>query len=137
MGVPDLGKVLIAARRREPRSDLTTLPAQAKIDGHPMEHARAISYFAILATAGHDSTAHTTATTMWVLAEQPALFARLKAESTLIPNFVEEAIRWATPVKHFVRHATADCTLAGQAIGKGDRLYLSYPSGNRDETEFD
>ncbi len=128
---------LIAERRRVPQSDLATLLAQAEVHGQPLEHARAISYFAILATAGHDSTAHTTATAMWILAEQPALFARLKAEPALIPAFVEEAIRWATPVKHFVRHATAACTLAGQSIAPGDRLYLAYPSGNRDEAEFD
>lgn len=128
---------LIEERRREPRDDLATLIAHAEIDGGPMAHSRAISYFAILATAGHDSTAHTTATAMWVLAEQPELFAALKSDPALIPNFVEEAIRWTTPVKHFVRHATADCTLAGQSIAKGDRLYLSYPSGNRDEAEFD
>ena len=128
---------LIAARRRAPQSDLATLLAQAEVHGQPLEHARVISYFAILATAGHDSTAHTTATAMWTLAEQPALFARLKAEPALIPAFVEEAIRWATPVKHFVRHATAACTVAGQSIAPGDRLYLAYPSGNRDEAEFD
>lgn len=128
---------LIAARRREPREDLATLIATARIAGEPMAHSRAISYFAILATAGHDSTAHTTATAMWELAEQPALFAALKAEPALIPNFVEEAIRWTTPVKHFVRHATAATELAGQHIAQGDRLYLSYPSGNRDEREFD
>ena len=128
---------LIAERRRAPQSDLATLLAQAEVHGQPLEHARAISYFAILATAGHDSTAHTTATAMWTLAEQPALFARLKAEPTLIPAFIEEAIRWATPVKHFVRHATAPCTVAGQSIAPGDRLYLAYPSGNRDEAEFE
>lgn len=128
---------LLDARRREPMDDLATLIANAEIDGGPMTHSRAISYCAILATAGHDSTAHTTATAMWELAENPTLFAALKADPGLIPNFVEEAIRWTTPVKHFVRHATADCTLAGQAIARGDRLYLSYPSGNRDEAEFD
>ncbi|MBX9604994.1 MAG: cytochrome P450 [Gammaproteobacteria bacterium] len=128
---------LIEERRRTPQDDLATLIANAEIDGEPMAHSRAISYFAILSTAGHDSTAHTTATAMWVLAENPDLFAALKADAALIPNFVEEAIRWTTPVKHFVRHATADCTLAGKVIAKGDRLYLSYPSGNRDEAEFD
>lgn len=128
---------LIEARRREPADDLATLIANADIDGGPMAHSRAISYFAILATAGHDSTAHTTASAMWELAENPGLLARLQAEPALIPGFVEEAIRWTTPVKHFVRHATEDCELAGQAIARGDRLYLAYPSGNRDELEFD
>jgi len=133
----DYYSALLEARRREPKDDLATLIANAAIDGGPMAHSRAISYCAILATAGHDSTAHTTATAMWELAENPALLGALKADPSLIPNFVEEAIRWTTPVKHFVRHATADCTLAGQAIARGDRLYLSYPSGNRDDAEFD
>ena len=128
---------LIQERRREPKNDLATIIANAEIDGTPMQHSRAISYFAILATAGHDSTAHSTASAMWELAENPTLFEQLKSDQTLIPNFVEEAIRWTSPVKHFVRHATDDCEIAGQAISKGDRLYLSYPSGNRDDAEFD
>lgn len=128
---------LIDMRRLEPQGDLASIIANAEIDSEPMEHARAISYFAILCTAGHDSTAHSTATAMWELAENPELLAALQADHSLVPAFVEEAIRWTTPVKHFVRHATADCTLAGESIKKGDRLYLSYPSGNRDETQFE
>ena len=128
---------LIENRRKSPRDDLASLIANGAIDGEPLLHSRAISYFAILATAGHDSTAHTTATAMWLLAENPELFSALKTDTSLIPNFVEEAIRWTSPVKHFVRHATQDCELAGQSISKGDRLYLSYPSGNRDEVEFE
>jgi hypothetical protein len=73
---------------------------------------------------------------MAVLAERPDLLATLQAEPNLIAAFVEEAIRWATPVKQFIRHATADCEVAGVSIAKGDRLYLSYPSGNRDEAVF-
>ncbi|MEM8786234.1 MAG: cytochrome P450 [Pseudomonadota bacterium] len=128
---------LLAQRRAEPRDDLVTLIAQAEFDGAPIKRDRAVSYCAILATAGHDSTAHSTATGMWMLAENPDLFRALKEDRSLIPNFVEEAIRWTTPVKHFVRHATEDTNLAGQAIKKGDRLYLAYPSGNRDDAEFD
>ena len=128
---------LIEQRRADPKADFATAIANAEIDGGPMQHSRAISYFAILATAGHDSTAHSTAQAMWTLAEQPELFARIKRSPELIPAFVEEAIRWTTPVKHFVRHATADCEVAGRSIKKGDRLYLSYPSGNRDEAVFD
>ena len=128
---------LIKLRREEPKADLATTIANADIDGEPMQHSRAISYFAILATAGHDSTAHSTAQAMWTLAEQPELFAELKSKPELMPAFVEEAIRWTTPVKHFVRHATEDCEVAGRPIKKGDRLYLAYPSGNRDEAVFD
>jgi cytochrome P450 len=75
---------------------------------------------------------------LWALAERPDQFAQLKRDITgQLPQFIEESIRWVTPVKHFMRTATADATLAGQKIAKGDWLFLSYPSGNRDEEVFD
>ncbi len=136
-GLDEYYSKLIEHRRADPRNDLASLIANADINGGPMDHGRAISYFGILSTAGHDSTAHSSATGMWLLASQPDLFEQLKADQSLIPNFVEETIRWTTPVKHFVRHATRDCELSGKEITKGDRLYLAYPSGNRDDAEFE
>ncbi len=133
----DYDSALMAERRAQPRDDLATLIATAKIDGAPMEHNAAISYYAILSTAGHDSTSHATATAMSVLAERPDLLARLQAEPGFIAAFVEEAIRWTPPVKQFIRHATADCSVAGVPIAQGERLDLSYPSANRDETVFE
>jgi hypothetical protein len=61
----------------------------------------------------------------------------VKADPSLIPGLVDEAIRWTTPVKHFMRSATADTELAGRAIAKGDWLMLCYASGNRDEEVFE
>jgi cytochrome P450 len=54
-----------------------------------------------------------------------------------MPSFVDEAIRWTTPVRHFMRSATQDYELRGQTIKKDDWLMLLYPSGNRDEEVFD
>jgi cytochrome P450 len=71
------------------------------------------------------------------LAERPEQFARIKADPSLIGGLIDESIRWVTPVKHFMRTATADTELAGRKIAKGDWLFLAYPSGNRDETVFE
>lgn len=124
-------------RRACPRDDIASLIANGKIDGCPMEHRAMVSYFAIVSTAGHDTTAATTATGMWTLAEQPEMLERLKAEPKLIPGFVEETIRWASPVQQFVRSATADYEIRGRTIRKGDLVYLSYISANRDEEVFE
>ncbi len=124
-------------RRAKPRDDLASLIANGKINGEPMGHLEAMSYYIIAATAGHDTTSSTTAGALWALAENPAQFARVKADPSLIPGLIEESIRWVTPVKHFMRTATADAELAGQTIAKGDWMMLSYPSGNRDEAVFD
>lgn len=124
-------------RRANPRQDIASVIANGKINGEPLGHLEAMSYYIIAATAGHDTTSATTAGGMWALAENPDQFARLKADPSLIAGLIEESIRWVTPVKHFMRSATEDAELAGQKIAKGDWLMLSYPSGNRDETVFE
>lgn len=128
---------LVEARRANPKEDIATLIANAKINGESMEERKMISYFGILATAGHDTTSATTALGMKMLAENPDMLARLKDKPDLISSFVEECIRWGSPVQHFIRSATEDYVLRDQTIRKGDLLYISYLSANRDEEEFE
>jgi cytochrome P450 len=128
---------ITAARRAEPKDDLATVIANSKIDGQPISEFEALSYYVIVATAGHDTTSSSTAGAMWALAANPAEFAKVKANPALIPGLVEEAIRWTTPVKHFMRSATSDTELRGRKIAKGDWMMLCYASGNRDEDVFE
>ncbi|WP_342708800.1 cytochrome P450 [Bradyrhizobium sp. B124] len=123
-------------RRQNPRDDLATVIANAKIGGDYMPEHDQTSYYMIVATAGHDTTSSSTAGAIWALARDPAEFAKVKANPELIPGLVDEAIRWMTPVKHFMRSATADTELGGRKIAKGDWLMLCYASGNRDEEVF-
>lgn len=123
-------------RRAKPREDLCSVIANGQIEGQPLGHLEAMSYYIIAATAGHDTTSNTTAGGLWALAENPDQFARLKADPSLINSYLEESIRWVTPVKHFMRTATADAEVGGRKIAKGDWMMLSYPSGNRDESVF-
>jgi cytochrome P450 len=83
----------------------------------------------------------TTRNTMSGIAEGfdrfPQERAKLEADPSLIPNAVQECIRFVTPVAHMRRTATEDYTLDGQTIRKGDKVILWYKSANRDETVFD
>jgi cytochrome P450 len=128
---------LSAERRVSPREDLATLIANAKIDGAPLSDISAMGYYIIVAAAGHDTTSSSTAGAIWALAENPGEFAKVKADPSLIPSLVDEAIRWTTPVKHFMRTATANTEFGGRRIAKGDWLMLCYASGNRDEEVFE
>lgn len=128
---------VIADRRANPRDDLASVIATGTIDGAPIPEREALSYYVIVATAGHDTTSSSAAGGMAELAKAPAELAKLRADPALIPRFVEEAIRWTTPVKHFMRTATEDVELGGKTIRKGDGLALFYLSGNRDEAVFD
>ena len=130
-------KGITDARKAEPKGDVATVIANGKIDGEPINDFEAMSYYVIVATAGHDTTSSSTAGAVWALAQDPAEFTKVKADPSLIPGLVDEAIRWTTPVKHFMRSATADTEIGGRKIAKGDWLWLAYPSGNRDEEVFD
>jgi cytochrome P450 len=123
-------------RRKNPRDDLCSVIANGQVFGAPLGVLEAMSYYIIAATAGHDTTSSTTAGAMWALAEHPEQFKKVKANPAMIPGLVEESIRWVTPVKHFMRTATADAALDGRQIKKGDWIMLSYSSGNRDEAVF-
>jgi cytochrome P450 len=126
-----------ADRRANPRDDLASLIANSRIDGQPISDFEAMGYYIIVATAGHDTTSSSTAGALWALAENPGEFSKLKADLSLIPSLVDESIRWTTPVKTFMRTATADTTFADRDIRKGDWLMLCYASGNRDEAVFE
>lgn len=130
-------RALSEARRANPTDDLASLIANAEIDGQPLSDLEAMSYYIIVATAGHDTTSSSTATAMWELAKNPAELAKLKADPSLIPGLVDESIRWATPVKTFMRTATEDLEFAGRSLKKNDWLMLCYASGNRDEEVFE
>lgn len=128
---------ITADRRANPRDDLATVIANGVINGQPIPDREANGYYMIVATAGHDTTSASTCGAIMELAKNPALFARYRDGSADMAGLIEEAIRWTTPVQHFLRSATEDCELGGQAISKGDWLMLCYLSGNRDEAVFD
>jgi cytochrome P450 len=130
-------KAITDSRKAEPKGDLASVIANGQIAGAPISDFEAMSYYVIVATAGHDTTSSSTAGAIWGLCESPGEFAKLKADPSLIPGLVDESIRWVTPVKHFMRSASADYELRGRTIRAGDWLWLAYPSGNRDEEVFD
>jgi len=123
--------------RAQPAENINSLIANARIDGQYLTHRQLMGYYILVATAGHDTTSNTTAAALWALAERPEVLAQIKADPAQMNGFVEESIRWATPVKTFMRSATADTELRGRKIAKGDWILLSYHSANRDEEVFE
>ncbi|UZE47858.1 cytochrome P450 [Rhodopseudomonas sp. P2A-2r] len=124
-------------RRTHPQDDLASVIANASVDGAPISDLDVLSYYVTIATAGHDTTSSSTAGGMWALCENQDQFRRLQQDPSLLAGFIDEAIRWTTPVKHFMRSAAADTEIDGRPIRKGDWLMLCYASGNRDEAVFD
>jgi cytochrome P450 len=128
---------LTASRREHPTEDLASAIANAHVDGEPLSDVDTASYYVIVATAGHDTTSATIAGGLQALIEHPDQRQRLTDNLDLMPLATEEMIRWVTPVKEFMRTATEDTAVRGVPIAKGESVYLSYVSGNRDEEVFD
>jgi cytochrome P450 len=128
---------LTADRRASPTEDLASAIANAKIDGEYLNDIDCLSYYVIVASAGHDTTSAAISGGLLALIENQDQLARLKAKPELMGTAVEEMIRWTTPVKEFMRTATADTEVRGVPIKEGESVLLSYVSANRDEDIFD
>lgn len=124
-------------RRKNPTNDVSSVIANAKINNEQLGHLEAMSYYVIIATAGHDTTSSSTAGGILALIENPDQLLKLKNNPSLMTSAVEETIRWVTPVKNFFRTATQNYDLKDREIKKDDSILLCYPSGNRDEEIFD
>ena len=125
-----------AARREHPTEDLASAIANARIDGEPLSDIDTVSYYLIVATAGHDTTSATISGGLHGLVENPDQLRRLRDNLDLMPLATEEMIRWVTPVKEFMRTAAEDTTVRGVPIAAGESVLLSYVSANRDEDVF-
>jgi cytochrome P450 len=129
-------KDLTASRRQNPQEDVATVLANSTVNGAPIPDRELNGYYIIVATAGHDTTSASTAGAMMELARNPALFERFRSADVDKAGLIEEAVRWTTPVQHFMRSAVEDTELNGQKIKAGDWMMLCYASGNRDEAVF-
>jgi cytochrome P450 len=123
-------------RRQQPNDDLLSLIANSRVNGAPIPRDEANGYYVAIATAGHDTTSSSTAGGLHGMILYPENWEKVKADPTLISGLVDEAIRWTSPVKHFMRNAVQDTVVRGQAIRAMDRLMICYPSGCRDEEVF-
>ena len=127
-------------RRAAPAEDLVSVLATAGTeegsDGDTLSEPELAMFLIQLLVAGNETTRNLISAGLAALAEHPDQWAALRADPQLIPNAVEELLRWTTPVISFMRTATADTTVRGQAIAAGDPVLLLYTSANRDEEVF-
>ncbi len=128
---------VIEDRRRHPRDDLSTILANGKVNDGPMGELETVSYFITMAVAGHDTTSAAMGGGLWALAQRPDQWAQLRAHPELARLAADEMIRWVTPIKNFMRTATADYDLGGQRIAAGESIAMFYLAGNRDEEAFE
>jgi len=124
-------------RRANPRDDITSALMHAEVEGERLTSQEFGSFFILLVVAGNETTRNAISHGMKALTDHPdqrrAWWDDFEALSR---SAVEEIVRWATPVIHFRRTATADTEIRGMPIREGDKVVYWYNSANRDEDHF-
>jgi cholest-4-en-3-one 26-monooxygenase len=129
---------LAKQRQSDPRDDIVTKLINAEVDGDKLSEVEFDMFMLLLTVAGNETTRNTTSWGMHALLQNPDQLAYLLEDvDGRLDTAIEEILRWATPVYHFRRTATADARIRDKEIKAGDKVVIWHISANRDEEVFD
>ncbi|MDT4834243.1 putative cytochrome P450 YjiB [compost metagenome] len=129
-------KQLVAERRQSPGDDLISALAHAEVDGEYLPEEVLISFLRQLVNAAGDTTYRATSVLLTALLRHPDQLEAIRQDRSLIPQAIEEAVRWDGPVLMQSRFASKATTLGGVEIPEGTFIDVVAGSANRDETRF-
>jgi len=128
---------LIGARRADPRDDFITRLVHTEVDGRRLTDLEARSQLVFLFISGNETTRHLIGNLLWRLANDTALFDRLRQDRSLVTVTIEESLRLDPPVKLLMRNCVKDVDVEGHHLSPHDKVAFGVASANRDETHFD
>jgi len=123
-------------RRQQPGSDLVSILVNAEVDGERLPDDIVVSFMRQLVNAGGETTFHATSSLLMGLLTHPDQLAAVRADRSLVPQAIEEALRWEPPTALQMRHVARDVTLGGVHMPAGSHVELCLGSANRDERIF-
>jgi len=127
-------------RRDDPQDDLISTLVHAHVgedDAEPLSVAELQNLMHQLVTGGFETTTSALNHGMWLLTRRPDVQERVRADLSLVPAFVEEVLRFESPVAGLIRRATQDVELNGAVIPRGAMVMVRYQAANRDDEAFD
>ena len=134
----DVFATYVEERRAAPRDDVLTGLATARFhDGTVPEVADVVRVATNVFSAGQETTVRLLSTALKLIGDQPEIQAKLRADRSLLPNFIEECLRIESPVKGDFRLSRVPTTVGGQALGAGSTLMVINAAANRDPRRFE
>jgi cholest-4-en-3-one 26-monooxygenase len=127
---------LFGKKRIDPHDDLMSVLTQVDIDGEQLSSFELELFFLLLTVAGNETTRNLISGAMATFFEHPDQWELLRKDRSLLPDAVEEMLRYVTPVMNFRRQTTAGFELGGQKIEADSKVVFFHISANRDEQVF-
>jgi cytochrome P450 len=127
---------LADARLKNPQDDLMTAMLLAEEDGKRLEYEQVVVTTMTFLVAGFESVNNLFTNLAFAWAKHPEVFASVKGDIGLIPDFVEEGARWDAAAQGFVRSPTGDLELHGKVIPENAQVLLHIGAANRDDRQF-
>jgi cytochrome P450 len=127
---------LLEERRRDPRDDLISRLLAAEVHGQRLTQDEIVKFCELLLLAGIGTAARLIALAIRTLIEHPDAVAQLRADADLVPQAVEEVLRFRPPINTWLRVSAVDMEIAGTHIPARARVLPVIGSANRDETVF-
>lgn len=128
---------ILAEKRRNPGDDMVSILAAAEVNGVKMSDEQIYGFMRNLLPAGAETTSRSTASLAFALLTHPDQLDAVRTDRSLLPQAIEEGIRWETPLLNFMREVTRDTELGGVHIPEGSTMMLSLGSANHDETRWE
>ena len=127
---------ILEARRKDPKDDLISRLAHAEVDGEHLMDEEIFSFLRLLLPAGVETTYRSSGNLLFGLLSNPEQLDAIRADRALIPQAIEEAVRWEAPLLMITRVATCDTELGGVAIPAGSAVMPVLGSANREEERY-
>jgi cytochrome P450 len=132
----DYFKEIVDQRRSEPADDLISDLAHAEIDGHTLTDEEIFAFLRLLLPAGVETTYRSSGNLLFGLLTHPEQLDAVRNDRALVPQAIEEGLRWEPPLHGIARVATADVELGGVMLKAGSIVSVALGAANRDETRY-
>jgi cytochrome P450 len=136
-GLAEYLTAIVAERRAKPGNDVVSILAEAQIDGVRLTDEEIISFLRVLLPAGGETTTRAIGSLLVALLRSPDNYRRVCSDRSLVPQAIEEVLRWEAPVTTVYRRCLRDTVLEGVEIPAGASVNVVLGSANRDELKYE
>lgn len=128
---------VIDQKRAEPKEDMISHLAHAEVEGHRLDNEEICAFLRLLLPAGAETTYRSSSNLLFGLLTNPEQLDALRNDRALMPQSIDEGLRWEPPLLSIVRLAAKDAEVAGVPVPEGSSLSVWVGAANRDETRWE